>query len=134
MPLPPEVHNVKYGKTHRSLRKRIAQDIAAGIVDCARCGQPIRPDEPFDLGHVEVPSLSTINVARSFVYEHAEELRAYRLGRLSGRRRKSIGKRRARSPSEEEAPDQSLTCVAVERSRVAVERSNPRVLSETWSC
>jgi hypothetical protein len=53
MPLNPERHNAKYGGRHRSLRKRLAQDVAAGLVDCARCGRPILPGEPFDLGHVD---------------------------------------------------------------------------------
>ena len=40
-----------YGFTHRYLRKRLERAIATGRVRCARCGNPIRPDEPWDLGH-----------------------------------------------------------------------------------
>jgi hypothetical protein len=40
-----------YGAEHRRLRKRWAREVARGGVACARCGRPIDPEEPFDLGH-----------------------------------------------------------------------------------
>ena len=40
-----------YGSTHQATRKRWAHQIALGGVDCARCGRPIAPTEPFDLDH-----------------------------------------------------------------------------------
>jgi hypothetical protein len=40
-----------YRPAHRALRKRLAPLVASGCVRCARCGQLIRPDEPWDLGH-----------------------------------------------------------------------------------
>lgn len=40
-----------YGSTHQATRKHWARLVAAGVVDCARCGLPIHPDEPFDLDH-----------------------------------------------------------------------------------
>ena len=41
----------KYGRPHRRVRGRYAPIVAAGNASCARCGQPIAPDEPWDLGH-----------------------------------------------------------------------------------
>lgn len=40
-----------YGAEHRALRRRWAPKVAAGVVCCARCGDPIVPGEPWDLGH-----------------------------------------------------------------------------------
>ena len=42
-----------YGTAHQRLRKALARQIAAGGVLCARCGKPIEPGTPFDLGHVD---------------------------------------------------------------------------------
>ena len=41
----------RYGRPHRRVRERHAREIALGIVMCARCGEPIDPREPWDLGH-----------------------------------------------------------------------------------
>lgn len=41
-----------YGAEHQRLRQLWAPRVATGAVDCARCGQPIRPGEQWDLGHV----------------------------------------------------------------------------------
>jgi hypothetical protein len=43
----------KYGARHKALRKGWARKVAGGGVLCARCGRPIEPGEPFDLGHVD---------------------------------------------------------------------------------
>lgn len=41
-----------YTNTYRHLRAQYAQRIAAGhIYMCTICGQPIRPGQPWDLGH-----------------------------------------------------------------------------------
>ena len=40
-----------YGHTHQVERARWATILAQRAVPCARCGEPIRPGEPFDLGH-----------------------------------------------------------------------------------
>lgn len=40
-----------YGSHHQRLRKALKAKVAAGLVACARCGQTIRPGEPWDLGH-----------------------------------------------------------------------------------
>jgi hypothetical protein len=40
-----------YGRRHQALRKRLAPRVASGVVLCARCGKPILPGEPWDLGH-----------------------------------------------------------------------------------
>ena len=42
-----------YGAAHQAERRRWEPRVAAGEVDCARCGQPIVPGEAWDLGHVD---------------------------------------------------------------------------------
>jgi hypothetical protein len=42
-----------YGYMHQSQRRRWGPKVAAGGVSCARCGNPILPGEPWDLGHVD---------------------------------------------------------------------------------
>lgn len=43
-----------YGSKHQRLRARWAKRVARGGVACARCGLPIDPDGPWDLGHDDV--------------------------------------------------------------------------------
>lgn len=40
-----------YGAAHIALRRQWEPKVRAGIVRCARCGRPIAPNEPWDLGH-----------------------------------------------------------------------------------
>jgi hypothetical protein len=40
-----------YGHRHQQLRRQLAVQVAAGGVTCARCGELIRPGDPWDLGH-----------------------------------------------------------------------------------
>jgi hypothetical protein len=40
-----------YGAHHKALRKRWAPKVAAGTVNCRRCGERIQPGAPWDLGH-----------------------------------------------------------------------------------
>jgi hypothetical protein len=40
-----------YGRAHQARRAALAEDVGAGIVDCARCRKPILPGEAWDLGH-----------------------------------------------------------------------------------
>jgi len=40
-----------YGHTHKLVRRAVAVSVNDGYAVCARCGHPIDPDEPWDLGH-----------------------------------------------------------------------------------
>jgi hypothetical protein len=40
-----------YGNEHQKLRKRWTPKVERGDVNCARCGKPIDPGSPWDLGH-----------------------------------------------------------------------------------
>ncbi|MDQ3730301.1 MAG: hypothetical protein M3355_12020 [Actinomycetota bacterium] len=40
-----------YGRRHKALRLKFAPKVASGMVSCARCGELIGSDEPWDLGH-----------------------------------------------------------------------------------
>jgi hypothetical protein len=40
-----------YGSRHRTRRAAVAPLVAAGAVDCWRCGKRIEVGEPWDLGH-----------------------------------------------------------------------------------
>ena len=42
-----------YGWRHQQRRAVVARQVAAGGVCCARCGEPIEPGTPWDLGHVD---------------------------------------------------------------------------------
>ena len=42
-----------YGNHHQKLRKRWTPIVAQGATLCARCGDLIDPDEPWDLGHTD---------------------------------------------------------------------------------
>jgi hypothetical protein len=42
-----------YGTQHRHTRAWWAPRVATGTTTCARCGQPIRPGQPWDLGHTD---------------------------------------------------------------------------------
>lgn len=43
-----------YGRQHQLLRACWAPYVAAGIVDCWRCGERIQAGAPWDLGHDDV--------------------------------------------------------------------------------
>lgn len=40
-----------YGTAHQRERARWVRQVDAGLVNCARCRQPIQPGRPWDLGH-----------------------------------------------------------------------------------
>jgi hypothetical protein len=40
-----------YDRRHHHLRKQLAPIVATGRVTCWRCGKPITPTQPWDLGH-----------------------------------------------------------------------------------
>jgi hypothetical protein len=43
--------DARYGRRHQQLRRQLAGKVAAGKATCWRCGKPIKPNEPWDLGH-----------------------------------------------------------------------------------
>lgn len=43
-----------YGVRHQRLREQWCPKVEAGLVNCARCGEPIQPGEAWDLGHDDV--------------------------------------------------------------------------------
>jgi hypothetical protein len=40
-----------YGWQHQRRRRQLELLVASGFATCARCGQPIEPGTPWDLGH-----------------------------------------------------------------------------------
>ncbi|WP_433078893.1 hypothetical protein ACQP1P_38635 [Dactylosporangium sp. CA-052675] len=42
-----------YGLRHKTVRASWSAKVDRGEVDCARCGQPIEPGRPWDLGHTD---------------------------------------------------------------------------------
>jgi hypothetical protein len=42
-----------YGLKHKAQRAKWVTRVDAGLVDCARCGKPIEPGRPWDMGHTE---------------------------------------------------------------------------------
>lgn len=75
MPVPPGKHHLWYGERHRQLRAQLKTRVDAGLETCRRCGKPIRPGEPFDLGHDDSGSPSG--------YRGPEHLRCNRGGSRS---------------------------------------------------
>jgi hypothetical protein len=47
----PSMRMQGYGVDHYARRRVLAPIVASGLVDCARCGEPIEPGTPWDLGH-----------------------------------------------------------------------------------
>jgi hypothetical protein len=43
-----------YGAAHEAIRRQLEPLVAAGMLECARCGKSIKGDEPWDLGHDDV--------------------------------------------------------------------------------
>jgi hypothetical protein len=43
----------RYGTSHKKTRQELEPLVLGGGVRCWRCGEPIRPGEPWDLGHVD---------------------------------------------------------------------------------
>jgi hypothetical protein len=42
-----------YGAEHRAVRASLAPLVASGAAVCVRCGEPIAPGAPWDLGHTD---------------------------------------------------------------------------------
>ena len=49
----PKPYRPEYGATHRAKRRALAPLVARGVVNCARCDEPIEPGQEWDLGHVD---------------------------------------------------------------------------------
>ena len=43
--------NARYGARHHRTKDALRPVVAAGLAVCARCGRPIEPGTPWDLGH-----------------------------------------------------------------------------------
>jgi hypothetical protein len=43
-----------YGTAHQAARRRLEPLVAAGMLECARCGKSIGPGSPWDLGHDDI--------------------------------------------------------------------------------
>jgi hypothetical protein len=43
--------NMRYDYRHHMIRKELAPFVQAGLVSCARCGEPIEAGAKWDLGH-----------------------------------------------------------------------------------
>jgi hypothetical protein len=71
-----------YDAAHFRLRARLDRLVKAGEAICARCGKPIAPDEPWDLGHDD------LDRSRSSGPEHraCNRATAGRRGRRTSRR------------------------------------------------
>lgn len=50
---PDESRRLRYGWGHQRSRAQWAPAVVTGKINCARCGLPIGPSEPWDLGHVD---------------------------------------------------------------------------------
>jgi hypothetical protein len=74
------LHSVKYGPAHRRLRAHWTARVVAGVVRCARCGEPIGPCEAWDLGHADEGGLRAYSGP-----EHARCNRATNDGRSVSR-------------------------------------------------
>ncbi len=51
MPRPGTTSDRGYGAAHQRLRAELTPKVATGTVTCWRCGTPITPTQPWDLGH-----------------------------------------------------------------------------------
>jgi hypothetical protein len=52
-PRPGDTERRGYGAAHQQERERWRPKVDAGLVNCARCSQPIQPGRPWDLGHTD---------------------------------------------------------------------------------
>ena len=66
-----------YGKTHRDTRTALAPLVATGRATCWRCGLPIAPGDPWDLGHHDTDRSITMGP------EHANTCNRSAAGRSS---------------------------------------------------
>jgi hypothetical protein len=101
-----------YGGAHQELRRRWAAAVAAGIVDCARCGEKIFPGAKWDLGHVDGDR------SRYSGPEHA------RCNRASAARRRNRGYRRL---TPEERALQWAARYEADQERLERERRQPAI-------
>lgn len=46
-------HARGYDRKHEAERRRWAPKVDAGLVNCARCGEPLEPGRDWDLGHTD---------------------------------------------------------------------------------
>jgi predicted nucleic acid-binding Zn ribbon protein len=79
-----------YGAKHQALRKEWAAKVDAGLVDCPRCGRPILPGTPWDLGHDDDDRT---------IYRGPEHQRCNRATNRRGRPRNRYTRRTPRIPA-----------------------------------
>ena len=84
------MHDIRYGAAHRRLRAQVASRVRAGLAVCARCGEPIHPNEPWDSVTLTTPALAPTQ-ARSTLDAIAR--------RTVGDRSRGSGEGRLRDPS-----------------------------------
>lgn len=53
MPSHGSTNNRGYGWIHQRERAKWAPRVKAGLEHCRRCNNPIRPNTPWDLGHID---------------------------------------------------------------------------------
>lgn len=59
------------GRTALAARTRLAHKLAAGDLICDRCGRVIRPDEPWDVGHITDQVLGGTHHPSNLRVEHS---------------------------------------------------------------
>jgi hypothetical protein len=79
-----------YGSRHKKLREQPAKQVSAGTAVCWRCGRPILPGMPFDLGHSDVTPGAYAGLEHNFCNRSSGARKGNRMRRVRRRRAKII--------------------------------------------